>query len=386
MLLGLTDEQEFFRGTTARFLDEQATRDGLREARNDPAGFDPAYWRRGAELGWTSLLVGEEHGGGTISGSGLSDVCLVAYEFGRHAAPGPLMTTNLVASALSDAGASGGHADVLSGVLSGETVASWCAPSVGADGWHAAVEARADGSNLVLRGEARHVESAGQADHLLVTCAGPAGPDAADGASTQVLVPTSTSGVSITPMQTIDLTRRFGIVTFDDAVVPAEAVVGRVGEATAGVDRQFQVWVALLNAESVGAMQTGFDMTVEWAFDRYTFGRPLASYQALKHRFADMFSWLEASYAIADAARTAVEEQSRDAADMTSIAKAYIGEYGSELLQDCVQLHGGIGVTFEHDLHLFLRRHSVDRAQAGTPSEHRQRIGLLLEERVGRAA
>ena len=86
MLLGLTDDQESFRETTARFLDEQATRDALRAARNDPAGFDPAYWRRGAELGWTSLLVGEEHGGGTISGSGLSDVRLVAYEFGRHAA------------------------------------------------------------------------------------------------------------------------------------------------------------------------------------------------------------------------------------------------------------------------------------------------------------
>ena len=134
MLLGLTDDQEFFRETTARFLDEQATTDALRAARNDPGGFDPSYWRRGAELGWTSLLVGEDHGGGTISGSGLSDVCLVAYEFGRHAAPGPLMGGNLVASALSEAGASEAHADVLSGVLAGETVASWCAPSVGAHG------------------------------------------------------------------------------------------------------------------------------------------------------------------------------------------------------------------------------------------------------------
>ena len=380
MLLGLTDDQEFFRETTARFLDEQATTDALRAARNDPGGFDPSYWRRGAELGWTSLLVGEDHGGGTISGSGLSDVCLVAYEFGRHAAPGPLMGGNLVASALSEAGAAEAHADVLSGVLAGETVASWCAPSVGAHGWRATVEARAEGTNLVLRGEARHVEAAGRAEHLLVTCA-----DAEGGGTTQVLVPASATWVSVTPMQTIDLTRRFGVVAFDDVVVPAEAVVGRASGAAADVDRQLQVWMALLNAESVGAMQTGFDMTVEWAFDRYTFGRPLASYQALKHRFADMFSWLEASYAIADAARSAVQAQSPDAADMSSIAKAYIGEYGSELLQDCVQLHGGIGVTFEHDLHLYLRRHSVDRALAGTPSEHRQRIGLMLDHRVGGA-
>jgi alkylation response protein AidB-like acyl-CoA dehydrogenase len=386
MLLGLTDDQEFFRETTARFLDEHATTDALRAARDDPAGFDRAYWRRGAELGWTSLLVGEEHGGGTISASGLGDVSLVAHEFGRHAAPGPLMATNLVASALNGAGASGAgvQADVLAGLLSGESVASWCAPAVGANRWRATVEARAKGPDIVLRGEARHVEAAAQADHLLVTCGDEGG--GGGGGGTQVLVPASAAGVSVTPMQTIDLTRRFGIVTFDDVAVPAEAVVGRAGDAAADVDRQLQVWVALLNAESVGAMQTGFDMTVEWAFDRYTFGRPLASYQALKHRFADMFSWLEASYAVADAARTAVEVQSSDAADMTSIAKAYIGDYGSELLQDCVQMHGGIGVTFEHDLHLYLRRHSVDRAQAGTPSEHLQRIGLLLDERVGRAA
>ena len=381
MLLGLTDEEEFFRETTERFLAEHAPADVLRAARNDPAGFDREYWRRGAELGWTSLLVGEDQGGGTISGSGLSDLSLVAYEFGRHAAPGPLMTANLVAAALSEGGASGAQADVLSGLLSGETIASWCAPSVAPAGWHATVEARADGPNLVLRGEVRHVEAAVQADHLLVTCT-----DAVGGGTTQVLVPASATWVSVTPMQTIDLTRRFGVVAFDDVVVPAEAVVGRAGGARADVDRLLQMWVALLNAESVGAMQTGFDMTVEWAFDRYTFGRPLASYQALKHRFADMFSWLEASYAIADSARAAVEAQSRDAADMSSIAKAYIGEYGSELLQDCVQLHGGIGVTFEHDLHLYLRRHSVDRAQAGTPSEHRQHIGLLLDRRVGRAA
>jgi alkylation response protein AidB-like acyl-CoA dehydrogenase len=130
-------------------------------------------------------------------------------------------------------------------------------------------------------------------------------------------------------------------------------------------------------------MQAGFDMTVEWAFDRYTFGRPLASYQALKHRFADMMSWLEASYAISALSATALQERRADAAELVSAAKAYIGQYGAELLQDCVQLHGGIGVTFEHDLHLFLRRVTVDRALAGTPAQHRQRIAVLVEERHG---
>ena len=124
--------------------------------------------------------------------------------------------------------------------------------------------------------------------------------------------------------------------------------------------------VVIANAESVGAMQAAFDMTVEWAFDRYSFGRPLASYQALKHRFADMKAWLEASHAISDdGGRSRSPQRAPDAAELVSAAKAFVGDYGSELLQDCVQIHGGIGVTFEHDLHLSFRRHTVNRALHG---------------------
>ena len=288
MLLHLTEDQEFFRETTDRFLNELVPPDAVRALRHDEAGFDRTYWSRGAELGWTSLLVSEEHGGGTISGAGLVDLSLVAYAFGRHAAPGPLAATNIVASALS---AHDAAPDVLASLLSGEEIASWCAPVSGPDGWRATVDATADDADVVLRGAVRPVEAAAAADHLLVTC------DAGGGTTTQVLVPTTASGLRVVPMQTIDLTRRFSTVTFDGVRVPVDAVVGTAGEAAPDVDRQFLVFLSVLNAESVGAMQTGFDMTVEWAFDRYCFGRPLASYQAFKHRFADMMSWLEASHA-----------------------------------------------------------------------------------------
>ncbi|HLH28862.1 MAG TPA: acyl-CoA dehydrogenase family protein, partial [Acidimicrobiales bacterium] len=155
---------------------------------------------------------------------------------------------------------------------------------------------------------------------------------------------------------------------------PLHRVVGEA-DAAAAVDRQRLVATALLCAESVGAMQTGFDLTVEWAFDRYTFGRPLASYQALKHRFADMATWLQAAHAIADHAALAVAGEAPDAGELLGAAKAFVGAYGSEVLQDCVQLHGGIGLTFEHDLHLYLRRHTVDRTLYGAPAEHRRRLG-----------
>jgi len=378
MLQTLSDDQEFFRQTTERFLTQHAPPDALRGFRDDPAGFDAGYWRRGAELGWTSLLVDEELGGGTISGSGLVDLSLVAYEFGHHAAPGPLLGTNVVASALSahaGAGAgAGASTEVLSGLLSGEVVGSWCAPVFAPAGWQPTVEARRDGDALVLRGEARHVEAAAQADEFLVVCR-----DAGGSGTTQVLVPAATPGVSVAPMHSVDLSRRFGVVTFEDAVVGSDRVIGTAGAAAGDVDRQLQILLVMLNAESVGAMQAGFDMTVEWSFDRYTFGRPLASYQAIKHRFADMLSWLEGGHAISMNSCLAAQQGSPDADERLSAAKAFIGQYGAELLQDCVQIHGGIGVTFEHDLHLYLRRLLVNRAFAGAPADHRQRITTLLE-------
>jgi alkylation response protein AidB-like acyl-CoA dehydrogenase len=268
----------------------------------------------------------------------------------------------------------------LAGLVSGEAIAAWCAPEFGAPGsWQTGVEVENGGDGLVVRGVVRPVEHAGQADHFLVT--------AHDGAGvTQVLVPASSDGVSVAAMHTVDLTRRFGAVTFDGVRVGADAVVGARGEASVDVARQMRYALSLLNAEAVGCMQSAFDMTVEWGFDRYTFGRPLASYQALKHRYADMMSWLEAGHAISDAACEAVQEQASNADELTSAAKAFIGQYGTELIQDCVQLHGGIGVTFEHDLHLFLRRMTVNRSTAGSPAQHLQRIAALLASREGVAA
>jgi alkylation response protein AidB-like acyl-CoA dehydrogenase len=121
-----------------------------------------------------------------------------------------------------------------------------------------------------------------------------------------------------------------------------------------------------------------FEFTVEYAADRYSFGRPLASYQALKHRFADMKVWLEAAHATAGAAARAVDSDSTHAAELVSVAKAYIGDRGPVILQDCVQIHGGIGVTWDHDLHLYLRRVVVDRTQWGTPRDHRERVAVAM--------
>lgn len=378
MLLQLNSEQEFFQKTTARYLEDNAPVAELRRRRDDPEGFNSRYWRQGAELGWTSLLVSEDDGGVSISGRGLVDLTLIAYEFGRHAAPGPLALSNVVAGALS----TGAVADksLLAGILDGSALVAWCisegSPDDGMGELRFTIEA--EGGQLVLNGVKRTVESANQASHLLVTGRTGAG-------LSQVIVPVDAPGLSILPMQGVDLSRRFSLVKFEQVKVPLSAALGPLAEASAAVERQLQQALVLLSAEAVGAMQAAFDMTVEWAFDRYSFGRPLASYQALKHRFAHMAMWLQASHAVCDEAARAVTDARPDAAELVSAAKAYVGQYGAELIQDCVQLHGGIGVTFEHDLHLYLRRLTLIRTLLGTPDAHLRRLaGLVAKKEAAR--
>jgi alkylation response protein AidB-like acyl-CoA dehydrogenase len=372
VLLELTPDQDFLRETSAKFLSSQVPVDEIRRLRDWPDGFERDYWQRGADLGWTSLLVSEAGGGGSVSGRGLVDLTLIAHEFGRHAAPGPLTPSNIVAAALD---ATDAHRDVLDRLLAGRATAAWCLEEPGrrdpVEG--VGLRARREGNQLVLAGVKRPVEAAASADLLLVTAR------TADGL-TQVLVPAGTPGLSVRPMQSVDLTRRFSVVEFDDVRVSLDTVIGDIDRARGQVEWQLQLALVIQNAETVGAMERAFDMTVDWAFDRYSFGRPLASYQELKHRFADMKSWLEASHAIADAAADAVEARAAEAAELVSIAKAFIGQYGTELIQDCVQIHGGIGVTFDHDLHLFLRRATLNTSLFGTPAAHRQRIARFAEE------
>lgn len=366
MLLNIDPDQEVLRDTTARFLDEQVPVDTLRRLRDDPTGWPEGYWRQGADLGWTSLLVQESDGGGSISGLGLVDLTIVAHEFGLRAAPGPLAAANVAAGALS---AAGGHGQVLAQVLAGETIVPWAhgEPAPGDRLGQIACTVTFDGDSVVVDGVKRPVESAGEASHVLVTGRGPKG-------LVQVLVPTDAEGVSLRSLQSVDLTRRFSELRCSSVRLDRSAVVGDPDDATGSVTRQLHQAIVIANAESVGAMQRAFDITVEWAFDRYSFGRPLASYQALKHRYADMKMHLEASHALADGAAAAVATDAHDAPELVSAAKAYIALTGSELMQEAVQLHGGLGVTFEHDIHLFMRRHTVNRTMFGTPSEHLRRI------------
>jgi alkylation response protein AidB-like acyl-CoA dehydrogenase len=306
----------------------------------------------------------------------VNDLALVAHEFGRHAAPGPLLSANLVAAAISRGGTDAQKADVLAPILTGEAIGSWAWAEPRPNNGLGTVTAHAGSAagGYSLTGVKSPVEYGASAQHLLVAARTDAG-------LTQFLVPADATGVTITPMHTVDLTRRFATVAFENVSVAADHVVGQAGDADTDVERQLHLACVIQLAEMVGAMDVAFAMTVEWAFNRYSFGRPLASYQELKHRFADMKVWLEASHAIADAAAQAVQADAPDAAEIVSAGKAYVGQYGPELMHDCVQMHGGIGVTFDHDLHLYLRRVVLDAQTFGTVHEHRERLTRILEAR-----
>ncbi len=376
MDLALTTDQKSFASTTRAFVDKSLPLAGVRERTEEEHPFDPQWWGRGAELGWAAMLVPEELGGGNISGSGVKDLALIAEELGKSVSPAPIVPVNVVVSALVDSVAQDGadHSETLEGLLAGELVGSWAVYEPGRewDPTSPATTARRSGDGWTLNGVKDRVEAGAQADVLLVTAA-------TDEGLTQFLVPTDTAGVTVTPTWSLDLARQFAVVELEDVALGTDAVVGRVGEAASEVEYLADLATVLQLAETMGGLDTAFDFTVAWAFDRFSFGRPLASYQALKHRFADMKTWIEASHATTQAAIDAVQRREADRAELVSTAAQYVGAKALVILQDCVQMHGGIGVTWEHDLHFFIRRATVNQTMYGTPSDHRRRIADLIK-------
>ena len=367
-----SSEKILFTSTTQAFLQKEAPLRRVRELHAAGVSFDPAWWRRAAELGWTALLVPEDLGGGSISGNGVEDLAMVAEQLGKTVAPGPLYPISVVLAALVESADRQAHTAIIESLMSGETVASWAVSEPGR-GWaplDPSVTATRTDTGFRIDGTKDRVEAGAQSAVLLVVAR--CGPDASE--IRQFLVPTDAPGVRLESQQSVDLVKQYARVHFDGVVVEPSAVVGSAAETASLIDRQSQLAQVLQCAEVVGILQTVFDFTVQWALDRHTFGRPLASYQALKHGFADMKLWLEACRATTAAAVADVAARSPGAGLSANIAKSYVGEMAGRVVQACVQMHGGIGVTWEHDLHLYLRRVTLYRSMFGTPEEHNLRV------------
>lgn len=375
MTAATSPEVQLFDSTTQSFLEKEMPLSRVRQLHDEGASFHRDWWQRAAELGWASLLVPEELGGGSVSGDGVADLTLVAERTGRTVAPGPLHPVSTVLAGLSDADDADRHADVIESLISGEKVASWAVYEPGAQ-WnplHPAVTATPTANGFRIDGVKDRVEAGADSDLLLVVAD-------CEGVPRQFLVAAGSPGVQIERQRCIDLTKTYATVHFAGAEVDASAVVGSASQTPALIARQHQIALLLQCAETVGILQAVFDMTVQWGFDRHSFGRPLVSYQALKHIYADLKIWLEACRATTEAAVIKVADRAPDADMAVSIAKSYVAEHAPDMVQKCVQLHGGIGVTWEHDLHLYLRRVTLYRSLFGTPEEHNLRVYRMTKE------
>ncbi len=367
MLVTLSEDQALLRDTTARFVEAELPVSATRELHENPAGYTREWLRAGAELGWFSMLVPEAWAGGSVSAEGVIDAAMLAEVMGRHVQPGPFVPMNIVAAALAAAGHDA-HRAVVASIVAGETVATWAFSDTGGssdDG--AGVRATSTTEGFVLSGRRGFVQDAQTADVVLVTAT-------LGGEPAQLLVSATAPAVSVNPLTTLDLSRRLAHVSLDGVVVGAEALVSRGAEA---IERQLQIGVALNVAETVGAMDALFSLTVQYAKDRVAFGRPIGSFQALKHLMADLALALEASKAGAVAAARAVAASSVEASEVVSMVASFVGDAGHELAQECLQILGGIGYTWEHDLHLYMRRIRSNASLYGEPTWHRERVCAL---------
>jgi alkylation response protein AidB-like acyl-CoA dehydrogenase len=368
---GVNDDQRLIMETSARFIREVCPLTGVRQNVYRDGRFAADYWRRAAELGWFSMLVPERLGGGSASGNGLMDAALIAYERGRGLQPGPFVGTNVAAYALGVAGSEAQQTTVLPGLLSGVDAVAWVAPTHG-DGWgEQTVRALRTETGYRLSGLGSLGPDGEGASWLLVTAA-------ADQGELQFLLRPDEPGIAISHLDALDLTRRFAEVRFDGTTVGVSASLGGQAEDTSALlDRQLAVACVLTVAESVGAMDLDFEMALQYAKDRVAFGRPIGSFQAIKHLLADTSLLLEMSKAAAVAAATNVGADDGYGLEAASIAKAFVGDSGIDLAQNCFQVFGGIGFTWEHDQHLYLRRLTTDAALFGDPAWHRERLCQL---------
>lgn len=370
----ISAEQRLFRDTSTEFVEGQASIAATRSLWKNGEAFDREWWSAAAELGWTGLLVPEDLGGGSVSGEGVVDLISVAELLGANVSPGPLNVVSTVISGLVHPSAVVGHDELIEALVAGEKIATWAVQSPAAD-WapfEPGVTAVRSAHGWRLDGSSRSVEFASESDVIAVVAR-------SDSGLVMVLVPADAKGVEISGEASVDFVRRFGDISFSEVEVGPEALVADESAAPEIIDHQTRIANLLQVSETVGAIGKVFDFTVQWGFDRYSFGRPLVSYQALKHRYADAFLWLEASRAIVVAAARSVQEGRDDAQMLVSSAKSYVGDRGVQIIQECVQLHGGLGVTMDHDLNVYLRRVMVARQTYGTPRDHRAIIADLIE-------
>lgn len=358
-----TEEQAQLRAAVRKFCAENFDEQSVRTLMESDPPFDPKAWERlGSELGVLGLSVPEADGG---VGGTLVDQAVAVEELGAALACGPMFGTVFLAiPALVAASAGEAHDALLADLVEGRRTAAFVVPDRA--GVLDEVTVTADGD--ALTGTVRQVTDAGAADDLLVAA------EVSDGVALYA-VDASATGVQRTPLATLDLTRPQATVELSGA--PGRLVAG-AAEADRVIEHALQVGSALLAVEQVGAAQHLLDLSVEYAKSRLQFGRPIGSFQAVKHKLADLLVELEHARSTAYHAVWALADGSDDPALAVSIAQATASAALTKIAADTIQVHGGIGFTWEHQAHLYFKRATVDAALLGSAEQHRSRVAELV--------
>jgi alkylation response protein AidB-like acyl-CoA dehydrogenase len=328
----------------------------MRRLLETDTAYDAALWSKLTDQGYTGIIFPEAYGG---VGLGKVELMLLMEESGRALLPGPFFSTVVVAGSVLDAVASPAHKQkYLAPICRGEARSTVAVLEANASWIPRDVQLTA--SNGKLTGEKYFVSDAAIADFIIVV--------ARNGV---FIVNSKAPGLKISPMTAMDLTRKLYIVEFNNT--PAEEI-----GATTNLERAFDVATAALSAELVGGMQRTLDITVEYAKTRKQFGKPIGTFQAVQHQCADMYLETESSRSAVYYAGWALEENSPDASTAVSIAKMYASDAARTVGNRGIQIHGGMGFTWENDVHLYYRRAKGSETAFGDATFHRERIAAKV--------
>jgi alkylation response protein AidB-like acyl-CoA dehydrogenase len=376
MNFGFNEEQELLRSTARKFFENECSSTTVRALMDSAEGMTADLWAKLAEQGWLGLTCPEAYDG---MGLGLVDLVVLLEEMGRAVVPGPYFSTVLLGGqAILEAGSEAQKKEWLAQVANGSkrVTLAWLEPSatLGAEGVTLAASEKGDG--FLLSGTKLFVPDAHTADAIVVAARTRAG--AGEDGISLFLVPREVRGLDVKLLPTMDQTRKLCEVTLEDVKVGRDALLGPAGAGFTPLTRVLDRATVALCAEMCGGAQKVLDMTVEYAKIRQAFGRPIGSYQGVKHRAADMLVDVENSKSITYYAAWALDEGVPEGPLATSMAKAYVSDAYRRVAAAGIQLHGGIGFTWEHDLHLYFKRAKGSEFTFGDATYHRERVAQLV--------
>jgi len=379
MEFSLNEEQEMLKTMARDFLENECPKTFVREMMEDETGHSPDLWKKIAEVGWLGLVLPEEYGGSAMN---FRDLTILCEEMGRAVMPGPFFSTVLLAGLpLLEAGTDEQKSKYLPMMANGGAVFTLAVTEKDGDFWAEGVQMKATkmGDDYILNGTKHFVPDVKAADYIIVAARTTRSKNPEEGI-TLFLVDASEWGVYVTPpLQGMDETRKQYELVLTRAAISADNIIGEVDKGWPILQKMALKATAALCAEIVGGCEWVLETTVNYAKERVQFGVPIGSFQAIKHQCADMYSSLEYARSLMEVAAEAVREDDPDAALLVSMAKSYCGDAYISITNSGLQVHGGIGFTWDHDLHLYFKRARSSNITFGDGMYHRDLIAEELD-------